>query len=109
METEVIAAFISGGGTLLATLIAAWVAHAFGRRWLDQDKLRRDLITARKDILFLLELERHYVELAKTTQAIPGLKTMRAGARVQRLEWSGQNTRSRIACYLNQQQHNSTV
>ena len=95
MDPLILAALIEGASALVAALIAAWAAYYLWRRWLKQQKLQRELELARRDILFLLAVERRYIELARDTQ-LPGALTVRRQVKEQNLDWSGKNTHSQI-------------
>jgi hypothetical protein len=99
VDPLILAAIIEGVSTLAAALIAALVAHYLWRRWLRQQKLQRELDLARRDILFLLEVERQYIELARANH-LPGALTVRRQAKEQNVDWSGKNTYARIKRYL---------
>lgn len=62
-DTNIQVAFISGGFSLLTTIIAAIVAQLISQEILNRKKLKEDLKIAVKDIRFLLEVEREYGNL----------------------------------------------
>jgi len=96
IDSEVIAARINLGGTVTASIIVATVAGWFGRRWLNQEKLRAKLKTAQEDIKFLIELGRLYLGQTKEDPSVTGKYITRDKARKNGFKWSGENTSSRI-------------
>lgn len=60
---EVLAAYISGGATIIATLLAAIAASIIGKNFAGREKLKSDLEDAKKDIEYLLAVELRHCEL----------------------------------------------
>ena len=95
MDTVVQAAWIQAMGSIVASIVAAGVATWIGKRWLSQRRLEEELKVAREDIVFLLQVEKHYIEHARIVDEIPGKNTVRADVNLEGYSWSGKNTKSR--------------
>ena len=95
MEPVIAAAWIGTAGTVFASLVGASIAGWYAKRWLRQEELRQDLATARKDIEYLLEVEKRYVEHARGFSEMPGKQTVRREVNERGLKW-GQVLQSSI-------------
>lgn len=87
MDSTVIAAIIQTSGTIFATLVAGY----FGKRWLDQEKLKEQLKIAKDDIRFLLEVEKYYTQHTKDDDHILGKNKARDYVKEQGYKWSKKN------------------
>lgn len=96
-ETEVLVAFISSTGQVLAALVAALAAGMIGKTFADRKRLMAKLEAAKQDILFMLEVERQYgirmLEHEDTTLKNSVRQVVREEFG---LVWSGRNTPSRL-------------
>ena len=90
MNIEIQVALINGGAMVIAAIITSIVAALIGRKFLNEQKLKNLVITAAKDIEFLLVVERHHIEEHKAEGDNTGYKnTMRDKAREEGYTWSG--------------------
>ncbi len=96
MNPVVEAAWIEAIGMILSSLIASAVAGWFGKRWLDQERLQKNIQIAQNDIMFLLEVEKQYIEQTRSIDQIPGKNSVRETVRQKGYAWSGLNTPGRI-------------
>lgn len=96
MDPVVEAAWIQTAGTVFASLVAAGIAGWYGKRWLDQEQLAKQLKTARSDIAFLLEVEKSYVQRTRDVDQVPGKLTIRKEVEQSGYAWSGQHTPGRV-------------
>ena len=62
MNDEIIISIIKTLGTILATTIPSLVALWSAKRLINKEQLKKDLITAYKDIIYLNELEKQFVQ-----------------------------------------------
>jgi hypothetical protein len=86
---EVLAASISGGATITAALLAAIAAAIIGKKFAGREKLKSDLETAKKDIEFLLAVERRHCELHRERDGKSNRNLARKHVREnEHLKWS---------------------
>lgn len=95
-DVTVQVALISGISSILAAAIAAICALVIGKKFINQKKLRENLIAACTDIEFLLAVEQihcneHYANIGESQK----LK-MRAIAKEGGFEWTGRFTPGRV-------------
>lgn len=96
-DAQIIAAWISGICTVVASGIAAVAAALIGKRFADRAKLQADLDTATKDIQFLLAVEQRHCELHKNRSGESNFLRVRRHIESQNsLGWSGQFTPGRV-------------
>ena len=97
MATEIIAAWIEGGSTLLATVIAAIAGALIGKKFSDVQKIKEKLETAQTDIEFLLKVESEHCAIHKAISGESRKNTIRDKVRNEcHLEWSGKFTPGRV-------------
>lgn len=92
MNTSLWAAWIDFAGTVLAAVVAGLI----GVRWLNQQRMGEQLKQARRDIRFLLEVERVHAEARDSAKPTRPLRQARAVCKDRGFSWSGQNTKSRV-------------
>lgn len=98
METEIVVASIGAIGSVISATIAAIAAALIGKRFIDQETLRKKLSIAQEDIAFLLEVERRYGEHLKVHEDQTLKNTIRREVReITGLRWSGENTAGRVS------------
>ncbi len=86
---EVLAASISGGATIIAALLAAIAAAIIGKKIAGREQLKSDLETAKKDIEFLLAVERRHCQLHRERDGRSNRNLARKYVREnERLKWS---------------------
>jgi hypothetical protein len=91
---EVQTAIISAFGSILSTAIGAATASLIGRRFLNQEKLKRDLQDAISDIEFLLLVEKEHCAESKERNGRSNFQTVRNRIRAYH-SWSGKFTPGR--------------
>lgn len=96
MDPVVEAAWIQTAGTVFASLLGAAIAGWYGKRWLRQEQLGKQLKSARDDIAFLLEVENIYVQRTREIDQVPGKLSVRKEVEQSGLAWSGQHTPGRV-------------
>jgi hypothetical protein len=94
MSPEVQSAVISAFGSILSTVIGAATAALIGRRFLNQEKLKRDLQVAISDIEFLLLVEKEHCAESKERNGRSNFQTVRNRIRACH-PWSGKFTPGR--------------
>lgn len=92
MDSEIISSLIQAGGNVLATLILALV----GKKFLQQESLKNDLITAQKDIEFLLQCESSHCENNSNGGGASNKNKIREQVRTDGYQWSGKFTPGRV-------------
>ena len=92
MNTELLAAAISAFGTVVAALIGGLI----GIKWLRQQGMVEQLKIARRDIRFLLEVERLHTEAREPERPLRPLRQARSVCKERGFSWSGRNTKSRV-------------
>lgn len=95
MSPEVQASIISATGSVISTLIGALAAALIGKRFMSQDRLKKDLNTAIADIAFLLAVEREHCEQNKKDGKGSCFQKVRSQVRHTQ-SWSGKFTPGRI-------------
>ena len=97
MKTELIVAIITTSGAVIAALIVALAGLMAAKRVVSRKKLRTDLVTALKDIQFLLELEKAHNEINITVHDKCNKNIIREAVRKEKsLDLSGKNSLSAI-------------
>ena len=96
MDSVVTAAMIGTGGTIFASLVGAAIAGWYGKRWLKQEKLIKQLERAIADVEFILEVEKIYIENSKDLETVPNKNAVRDEVRKRGFVWSAQNTPGRV-------------
>tara|TARA_R110001583_G_scaffold174017_10_gene328276 strand:+ start:1056 stop:1385 length:330 start_codon:yes stop_codon:yes gene_type:complete len=97
MKTEFVVAIITSSGAVLSALVIAIAGLIAAKRVISRKKLRTDLITAMKDIQFLLELEKAHNEINITVQGKCNKNIVREAVRKEKsLDLSGKNSLSSI-------------
>lgn len=81
MENEVITSIISGASAILATTIPSIVALWSAKRLIKKQQFQKDLIIAYKDLLYMNELERQFIENNKDRIDVGMKNTMHARTR----------------------------
>ena len=103
MDKQIIIELIKGGSLVLAAGIPSTVAWWVSRARLKRDVLRQQLLTALKDIQFLLAVEQEYGEHCKAMEGNSLHKRMRENARHFRgADWSGKFSRKRSLVLLSE-------
>lgn len=96
MEPVILAACIETAGTVFASIVAAIIATWYGKRWKSQERLEHQLNTARNDIEFLLEVEKHYIAATRSVKEVLGKIATRKAVESSGYHWSGQHTPGRV-------------
>lgn len=97
MRTEIIVAIITTSGAVLAALIVAAAGLMAAKRVVSRKKIKIDLVTALKDIQFLLELEKAHNEINITVHDKCNKNIVREAVRNEKsLDLSGKNSLSAI-------------
>lgn len=96
MDPVVEAAWINTAGSVFASFVAAGIAGWYGKHWLNQEQLAKQLKTARSDIAFLLEVEKLYLQRTRNVDHVPGKLTVRKEVEQSGYKWSGQHTPGRV-------------
>jgi hypothetical protein len=97
VETEVLAALIIAGGSILSAVIAATVAGLIGKRFLNKKKLQQDLSCAIQDIDFLMQVEARHCEINVDEGRPSNLRTVRRHVKNSfGHSWSGRFTPGRV-------------
>ncbi len=97
MDPVVEAAWIQTAGTVFASLVAAGIAGWYGKRWLDQEQLAKQLKTARSDIAFLLEVEKSYVQRTRDVDQVGKADHPKRGRTERiRVEWPAHTGQSQV-------------
>ena len=98
MDTQLKLVVISSSFTLLTTIIAVGIAQYISKKWLNQEELKKNLATAKSDILFLLELEEEvYKDIQMLTNGKHSSKRKyRAKVMSMGFVWSGLFTKSKV-------------
>jgi hypothetical protein len=98
MDLQIKVALITGFFTLSSAIITATIAALISRRWLNQEKLKEQLETAKKDIEFLLLLEDKLYEDLQVLQNMKGSPKLKYRALMFRrgYKFSGKFTLSRV-------------
>lgn len=96
MDSVIQAAWIQAVGAVLASVITGATAAWIGKRWLNQESLKKRLDEAQRDVAFLMQVERHYTEQTKSIDTIPGRNTVRDIVKDAGYTWSGNHTPGRV-------------
>ena len=96
MSEVILAAWIE----FSATVIAALVGGFLGVRWLNQQRLREQLMETKSDIRFLLEVERIHAEKQNVAHPLTPLREARRITKERDFAWSGKNTKSKVDQYI---------
>lgn len=96
-DTNIQVALISGGFSLLSTIVAGIVAQLISQEILNRKKLKENLKIAIEDIGFLLEVEREYGNLLRDHEKSTQKNIIRKKVREETdYEFSGKFTPGRV-------------
>ena len=71
-----------------------------GVRWLNQQRLKEQLMEAKSDIRFMLEVERFHAERRNESHPMTPLREARRMTKDRGYSWSGKNTKSKVDQYV---------
>lgn len=95
-DPAVQAAMIGAAGSILTAAIAAVCAGLVGRQIAGRRRLAEKLLTAQKDIEFLLAVEQQHCQMHTTRDGQSQKNTIRKRVKDQGLLWSGHSTPGRV-------------
>jgi hypothetical protein len=104
-DPAVIAAIIQSVGTLLAAIMAAFIAALLGKKFADRRRLELKLAIAQQDIAYLLKVEENHCNRNLEAGEPSSFKLrMRKAASDQGYAWSGKFTPGRARSFLQHSQ-----
>lgn len=92
LDPQVIASIIAATGSVITAVIAI----GLGKRLKAQERLKQQLETAHKDVIFLLEVEKEYGEFCKQLTGQTNKLNIRKTVRDRGHCWSGQFVASKL-------------
>ncbi len=95
-DPQIVSAIIQSVGAIIATVIAATTAALIGKKFLKQERIQNDLDTAKKDIEFLLVVEKEHCDKHKSNDGTSYKNTLRKIVIENGFEWSGRFTPGRV-------------
>ena len=97
-SVEITSSIISGVATIVATIIAAIAASLIGRKFSNIEALKKELTSAKKDVLFLLEVEKIHCKKHKDELGESFKNRIRKKVTEEKdINWSGKFTSSRMS------------
>lgn len=95
MSDQVFSAFIHAGALIVSALVTALAASLIGRKFHDQQSLRKQVEEKQQDINFLLQVEKLHCEVHQNHSGQSNRNIIREKARNDGFVWSGKNTSGR--------------
>ena len=95
-DPQIISAIIQSLGGIVSALVAASAASINGKKFLKQEKLKKDIQIATKDIEFLLEIEKMHCDAHNANHGTSNKNSFRDQVRENGFAWSGRFTPGRV-------------